>query len=92
MSIYSYFKIKKINSEKLRSFKKNKTKHTLLHEFPNICTLPDSDVVDFGVPYVLNVLMRRQWHPTPVLLPGKSHWMEDPGGLQSMGSVTVGHD
>ena len=61
MSIYSYFKIKKINSEKLRSFKKNKTKHTLLHEFPNICTLPDSDVVDFGVPYVLNVLMRRQW-------------------------------
>ena len=30
---------------------------------------------------------RRQWHPTPVLLPGKSH-----GRLQSMGSLGVGHD
>ena len=29
---------------------------------------------------------RRQWHPTPVLLP------EEPGGLQSMGSLRVGHD
>ena len=82
---------------------------------------------------------RRQWHPTPVLLPGKSHWwrslvgcspwvtksrtrlsnftltflfhalemamaphsstlawkipwMEEPGGLPSMGSHRVGHD
>ena len=30
---------------------------------------------------------RRQWQPTPVLLPGKSH-----GGLQSMGSLRGGHD
>ena len=29
---------------------------------------------------------RRQWQPTPVLLPGKISWMEEPGGLQSMGS------
>ena len=35
---------------------------------------------------------RRQWHPTPVLLPGKIPWMEEPGGLQSMGSLGVGHD
>ena len=82
---------------------------------------------------------RRQWHPTPVLLPGKSHgwrslegcspwgrwgsdttewlhfhfslscigkgngsplqcsclenpWTEEPGGLQSMGLLRVGHD
>ena len=35
---------------------------------------------------------RRQWHPTPVLLPGKIPRMEDPGGLQSMGSIRVGHD
>ena len=34
---------------------------------------------------------RRQWHPTPVLLPGKSHG-EKPGRLQSMGSLRVGHD
>ena len=87
-----------------------------------------------------NVVRRRQWHPTPVLLPGESHgwrsldgcspwdrggsdmterdftftfhfhaseeemaphssnlaWripgMEEPGGLQSMGSRGVGHD
>ena len=34
---------------------------------------------------------RRQWHPTPVLLPGKSQGQE-PGRLQSMGSLRVGHD
>ena len=35
---------------------------------------------------------RRQWHPTPVLLPGKIPWTEEPGRLQSMGSQRVGHD
>ena len=34
---------------------------------------------------------RRQWQPTPVLLPGNP-WMEEPGRLQSMGSLRVGHD
>ena len=34
---------------------------------------------------------RRQWHPTPVLT-GKIPWMEDPGGLQSMGLLRVRHD
>ena len=29
---------------------------------------------------------RRRWHPTPVLL------TEEPGGLQSMGSLRVGHN
>ena len=38
------------------------------------------------------VYQRRQWHPTPVLLPGKIPWMEEPGRLQSMGSLRVGHD
>ena len=34
-------------------------------------------------------LSGRQWHPTPVLLPGKSQgWRR----LQSMGSLGVGHD
>ena len=38
-------------------------------------------------------IRRRQWHPTPVLLPGKSHgWTEEPGVLQSMGSLRVGYD
>ena len=35
---------------------------------------------------------RRQWQPTTVLLPGKIPWMEEPGGLQSMGSLGVRHD
>ena len=30
----------------------------------------------------------RQWHPTPPKIP----WMEEPGGLQSMGSLRVGHE
>ena len=33
---------------------------------------------------------RRQWHPTPILLPGKSHGWEEPGRLQFMGSQSVG--
>ena len=40
----------------------------------------------------LELLRRRQWHPIPVLLPGKSHGRRSPGGLQSMGSLRVGHD
>ena len=28
---------------------------------------------------------RRTWHPTPVFLPRKTPWTEEPGGLQSMG-------
>ena len=32
---------------------------------------------------------RRQWHPTPVLLPGRYHGWRKPGGLQSMGSHRV---
>ena len=35
---------------------------------------------------------RRQWHPTPVLLPGKSHGWRSLVGLQSMGSLRVRHD
>ena len=35
---------------------------------------------------------RRQWHPTSVLLPGKIPWAEEPGRLQSMGSLRVRHD
>ena len=34
----------------------------------------------------------RAWQPTPIFLPGKSPWTEEPGGLQSMGSQRVGQD
>ena len=32
------------------------------------------------------------WQHTPVFLPGESPRTEEPGGLQSMGSQSVGHD
>ena len=32
------------------------------------------------------------WHSTPVLLPGKIPWTEEPGRQQSMGSLRVEHD
>ena len=35
---------------------------------------------------------RRKWQPTPVFLPGKISWTEEPGGLQSMGLQRVRHD
>ena len=35
---------------------------------------------------------RRPWHPSPVLLPGKSHGRRSLVRQQSMGSLTVGHD
>ena len=36
---------------------------------------------------------RRQWHPTPVLLPGKSHgWRSLEGCMQSVGSLRVRHN
>ena len=36
---------------------------------------------------------RRKWQPTPVFLPGKSHEIEEPGGLySSWGRKRVRHD
>ena len=35
---------------------------------------------------------KHKWQPTPVFLPGKIPWMEEPGRLQSMGSQRVRHD
>ena len=44
------------------------------------------------VQYSIVQYWKRQWHPTPVLLPGKIPWTEEPGRLQSMGSLRVRHD
>ena len=41
--------------------------------------------------YIHSCLWRRQWHPTPVLLHWKIPRTEEPGRLQSMGSLRVGH-
>ena len=37
-------------------------------------------------PWVKKSPWRRKWQPTPVFLPGKIPWTEEPGRLQSMGS------
>ena len=37
-------------------------------------------------PWVGTIPWRREWLPTPVFLPRKSHGQEEPGGLQPMGS------
>ena len=35
---------------------------------------------------VRKILWSRKWQLTPVFLPGKFEWMEEPGGLHLMGS------
>ena len=34
---------------------------------------------------------RRAWQPTPSILAWRNVWIEESGGLQSMGSQRVGH-
>ena len=43
-------------------------------------------------PWVGKMPWRRKWQPTPVFLPGKIPWTEEPGRRQSMGSQRVTHD
>ena len=45
--------------------------------------------IAFGA--ILTLDGRRKWQPTPVFLPGKSPWVEEPVGLWSMGSQRVRH-
>ena len=40
--------------------------------------------VDY-IPGSWKIPWRREWQPSPVFLPGKSPWIEEPGGLQSIG-------
>ena len=41
-------------------------------------------------PWLGKIPWWQAWQPTPVLLPGKSPWTEEPGGLQSMQSQRAG--
>ena len=43
-------------------------------------------------PWVRKIPWRRKWQPTPVLLPGKIPWTEEPGRLQPMGLQRVRHN
>ena len=61
---------------------------------------------DVGGVGLMKTPWRRAWQPSPLFLPGESHGqkslvgyksmgsqrMEEPGGLQSMESLRVGHD
>ena len=42
-------------------------------------------------PWVGKMPWRRAWQPTPVFLPGRVPWTEEPGGLQSMGFQRLRH-
>ena len=56
-----------------------------------ICTLlPPRGCIKYN--HTSTLLWRRKWQPTPVFLPGKMPWTEEPGGIRSRGSQRVGHD
>ena len=38
-------------------------------------------------PWIRKIAWRRTWQPTSVFLPEESPWTEQPGGLQSIGSL-----
>ena len=54
-------------------------------------SLPAVRETEFN-PWVGKIPWRRKWQTTPVFLTWKIPWIEEPGGLQSMGSQRVGHD
>ena len=51
-----------------------------------------SVIFSFILPSPHIAFWRRAWKPTPVFLPGKSPWTEEPGRLQSIGLQRVGYD
>ena len=48
--------------------------------------------VGSGSPCIRKIPWRRKWQSTPVFLPEKIPWTEEPGRLQSMGSQRVEQD
>ena len=47
------------------------------------------DIRDVGsIPEPRGTPWRRAWQPTPILLPGESLWIEEPGGLHTVRRVT----
>ena len=56
------------------------------------CNVEDPDSIPGLDPLVGKIHWRRNWQPTPVLLPEKIPWTLEPGRLQSIRSQRVGHD
>ena len=53
--------------------KENENTNLKRYIHPNILSSILYNSQDVEATYILAILWRRQWHPTPVLLPGKSH-------------------
>ena len=53
---------------------------------PYLCVVPHEQEKEMAT------FLERKWQPTPVFLSGESPWMEEPGGLQSIGSQRVRHN
>ena len=71
--------------------------HMILRGFPgdsvvkeSVCQCRRLKICGFHL-WVRKIPWRRKWQPTPVFLPGESHRPEEPGGLQSIGSLRIGH-
>ena len=93
MLIKGHFKIKMLNprglSENLNLYSAKET--SLVAQTVKASTYNAGE--PGSIPGLGRSPWRRKWHPTPVLLPGKSHGRtEEPGRLQSMGSQRVGHN
>ena len=67
----------------------------------HICSWPSRGFPDGSVvknplamqeTWVWKIPCRRKWQPTPVILPGKIPWTEEPSGQRSMGSQRVRHN
>ena len=56
------------------------------------CNAEDLGSIPGPDPLIGKIHWRRNWQPTPVLLPEKIPWTLEPGRLQSIGSQRVGHD
>ena len=58
----------------------------------SLCSRAQEPQLLTSVPGLGRFPWRRKWQSTPVFLPGKIPWTEEPGGLQSMRLQRVGHD
>ena len=56
---------------------------TVSHPFPSVLHHPDTHTPIFN--FLQSTFQRRQWHPTPVLFPGKSHGRRSLEGCGSWG-------
>ena len=79
------------NIKTWNNFLCEKSRNQFRGSCPNRNTKPDTTKLA-GKFLTLSHHSSFHWHPTPVLLPGKAPWTEEPGRFQSMGSLRVRQD